>query len=73
MIDPAAANLAKNKNLTSFFIRKEASLRLWEGAASGMSLINSFLILTTLTIYQFGLYQLVLSFIAIVGGFSPKF
>lgn len=53
-----------------FFIKGEASLRFWESIASGASLVNSFLILSFLSVYQFGLYQLILAFIALAGGFS---
>ena len=45
-------------------------MRFWELVASGASLINSFLILSFLSVYHFGLYQLVLAFIGLVGGFN---
>lgn len=54
----------------NFFLKGESSLRLWESIASILSLFNSFLILTSLSLHQFGLYQLVLSLVAMVGGFN---
>jgi len=66
----SAKLLKKSRSLHEFFVRGEGSLRFWEGIATGTSLVNSFFILTTLTIYQFGLYQLVLAFIGIVGSFN---
>ena len=62
--------LKKGRSLQEFFIKGEFSLRFWESIASGVSLINSFIILTALSVFEFGLYQLVLAFIGIIGGFN---
>ncbi len=70
--DKTKIGLEKYGSLTEFFIKGEGSLRIYETIATGISLVNSFFILTALSIYQFGLYQLVLSFIAIVSSLNFK-
>lgn len=63
-------NLDQIGSIPRFLIKGEGSLRLWESIASALSLVNSFLILTSLSLHQFGLYQLVLSLVTVVGGFN---
>ncbi len=43
------------------FIRGEAALGFWAFAKKGVGAVNSFLIISSLSIYQFGVYQLVLA------------
>lgn len=57
-------------SIPRFLIKGEGGLRLWELAGSGLSLVNSFFILSSLSLHQFGLYQLILSLVGIVGGFN---
>lgn len=63
-------NLNQIGSIPRFLLKGEGGLRLWELAGSGLSLINSFFIISSLSLHQFGLYQLVLSSIGIVGGFN---
>ena len=43
---------------------------MWDLVGSAFSLINSFFIIQALSLYQFGLYQLVLAFIGLVNSFN---
>ena len=43
------------------FIQGEAALGFWAFAKKGVGAVNSFLIISSLSIYQFGVYQLVLA------------
>jgi O-antigen/teichoic acid export membrane protein len=54
-------------SISQLFVRGEASFGLWNGAAKGVAIINSFIALSWLTFYQFGLYQLLLASISLVG------
>lgn len=52
------------------FVRGNILERAWTLAASGLSLANSLFILAVLSVYEFGLYQLVLSAAALGSVFS---
>ncbi len=52
------------------YVRGEFRAQFWNVVVKGAGLANSFLILTALTVYQFGLYQLVLAAIAIADNLS---
>ncbi|MDO8467169.1 MAG: hypothetical protein Q7S83_03475 [bacterium] len=57
-------------SLLHYFFKGEALKRFFDTLATGIGLINSYFIISTLSVFHFGLYQLVLSFIAILDGFS---
>ncbi len=57
-------------SIPGFLVKGEGGLRMWELVGSGLSLINSFFILSSLSLHQFGLYQLTLSLVGIVAGFN---
>lgn len=54
---------------TKTFLRGEALTSFWNIANKGVGLVNSFLILNFLSIFQFGLYQLIISFGVIIVSF----
>ncbi len=56
--------------MSEFSIKGESVIRVWDGVGSAFSLANSFFIISALSLYQFGLYQLVLAFIELVGSFN---
>jgi O-antigen/teichoic acid export membrane protein len=60
----------KNKPLLPLFIKGEVSQRFFNLLSNGIGFINSYFIITYLSVYQFGLYQLVLSFISILSTFD---
>lgn len=55
------------------FIRGNVLDRSWSLVVTGVGLLTSFLTLTALSIYEFGLYQLVLAAVAFIGTFSVDF
>ncbi|MDP3727102.1 MAG: hypothetical protein Q8R35_00505, partial [bacterium] len=52
------------------FIRGNVLDRSWSLVVTGVGLLTSFLTLTALSVYEFGLYQLVLAAVAFIGMFS---
>ena len=54
---------------TKTLIKGEISYGFWNLTHKGISLVNSFFILNFLSIFQFGLYQLIISFSSIVISF----
>lgn len=56
----------KNKSVLRLMIRGELSQRFFNLIGIGLGLINSFFIITYLSVFEFGLYQLVLAFISVV-------
>lgn len=60
----------QQQSFSQRLFRGEFTAQFWNAAVKGTSLANSFLILTALTVYQFGLYQLVLAAIAIAESLS---
>ena len=55
------------------FIHGSILNRSWSGAAQAVGLASSFLILHALSVSQFGLYQLILSAVAMADTFSTRF
>lgn len=64
----------KNKKpLIHYFLVAQTSQRLFDGITKALVLVNSFFIITSITVFAYGLYQLVLSFVSIARGFGSKF
>lgn len=63
----------KPKRLSYYFLKNETTRRFYETSATVLGLINSFFIISYLSVFNFGMYQLMLSFIAILEGFSAGF
>lgn len=64
-----------NKNITSFsklFIRGETYFGFWNIAGKGLALLNSLIVIKYLSLYEYGVYQLVLAFNGLVGSFFLK-
>lgn len=57
-------------SLLHYFFKGELSKRFFDTLATGLGLINSYFIISSLSVFHFGLYQLVLSFISILDSFS---
>ncbi len=60
----------QKKPLSYYFVKGEALKRTTDVLATAVGLANSFLTITVLSVFQFGLYQLVLAFVGIVDGFN---
>lgn len=58
------------KPLSHYFLKGEALSRFYSLATTGVGLVNSFFIITYLSVFHFGLYQLLLAFIGILGSFN---
>lgn len=52
------------------YLRGEAFLQFWNTLAKGLGVTNSFLVLSALSVYQFGLYQLVVAVVIITESFT---
>lgn len=63
-------NPIKTKRLSYYFLKNETTRRLYETSATVLGLVNSFFIISYLSVFHFGMYQLMLSLIAILEGFS---
>ena len=63
----------KPKRLSYYFLKNETTRRFYETSAMGLGLINSFFIISYLSVFHFGMYQLMLSFIAILESVSAGF
>lgn len=63
----------KNKRLSYYFLKNETTRRFYETSATVLGLANSFFIISYLSVFHFGMYQLMLSFMAILEGFSAGF
>ena len=63
----------KNKKLSYYFLKNETTRRFYETSATVLGLVNSFFIISYLSVFHFGMYQLMLSLIAILEGFSAGF
>ncbi len=64
------SNSLQNKPLLPFFIRGEVSQRIFNLLSTGIGFVNSFFIITYLSVFNFGLYQLILAFIGVLGAFD---
>lgn len=60
-----SASPAKPLSLSRRILQGELASQFWNAAAKGLGLINSFLVLAALSVYDFGLYQLILAAMAI--------
>lgn len=60
----------QKQSLFHYFIKGEAAKRVYDVIATSFGLLNSFLVITYLSVFHFGLYQLVLSFVAILESFN---
>lgn len=63
----------KNKKLSYYFLKNETTRRFYETSATMLGLVSSFFIISSLSVFHFGMYQLMLSLIAILEGFSAGF
>ena len=61
------------KRLSYYFLKNETTRRFYETSATVLGLVNSFFIISYLSVFHFGLYQLMLSLIAILESFSAGF
>ena len=62
----------ENRSLSKLFVKAELFNRVFDNAATAIGLVNSFLTITFLSVLQFGIYQLILAFIAIIDGLTIK-
>lgn len=60
------------KPLSYYFVKGEALKRVYDTSAMGTGLVNSFLVISHLSVFAFGLYQLILAFVSILDGLSVK-
>lgn len=62
----------ENKPLSYYFVKNLSLDKLYNYSSRALRLVNSFLIITHLSVFHFGLYQLVLSFVRILESFNIK-
>ena len=53
-----------------YFLKGEATKRVFDGIATAVGLVNSYFIISNLSIFHFGLYQLMLSLVSLLDGFN---
>lgn len=63
----------KKKPLSHYLLKAEAAKRITDVVAKLLSLANSYLIISSLSVFYFGFYQLILSFISILRSLGIKF
>ncbi len=63
----------QTKPLAHYFFRAESAKRVFGALETGITLVNSYFIISTLSVFSFGLYQLILSFISILRGIGINF
>ena len=63
----------QKKPLSHYIFKAEVAKRFFDTLDKGISLINSYFIISSLSVFSFGLYQLVLSFVSIVRGLGINF
>lgn len=63
----------QKKPLTHYLFRAEASKRIFDISTKALSLVNSYFIISSLSVFAFGFYQLILSFISILRSLGIKF
>lgn len=61
-----------NIHFSKLFIRGEASFGVWNIAGKGLAFSNSLIVIKYLSLYEYGVYQLVLAFSGLVGSFFLK-
>jgi O-antigen/teichoic acid export membrane protein len=59
----------KSPSLLAVFLKGEAVSAFWNFLTKGIGLLNTFLTITSLTLYQYGVFQLLLSFAGISSDF----
>lgn len=59
------ANERLKLHFSKVFLKGEANFGLWDTVSTGIGFLNTFLIISTLTVYEYGLFQLILSGYAI--------
>lgn len=59
----------KSGSFMSLFLKGEAVSAFWNFTTKGIGLLNTFLTITSLTLYQYGVFQLILSFSGIPSDF----
>jgi len=63
-------NIPKDKrSFSNKFLSGEAHFGFWDSVSKGIGLLNTFFIVTTLSIYEYGVFQLLLSVYAIFNNF----
>ncbi len=63
----------QKKPLLHYFLKGEFLKRIFDNTATAVGLVNSFFIIHTLSVFQFGLYQLVLAFVNLLDNFNLEF
>lgn len=63
----------QKKPLSHYLFRAEATKRVFDALEKGITLINSYFIISSLSLFSFGLYQLILSLVSIVRGLGVNF
>lgn len=60
----------QKKPLSHYFFKGEGLKRFYDTIARGIGIVNSYFTISYLSVFQFGLYQLILAFINIAQGFN---
>lgn len=63
----------QKKSLLHYFFKGEFLKRFYDTTAMGVGLVNSYFIIHTLSVFHFGLYQLVLAFVNLLDNFNLEF
>lgn len=63
----------QKRSLLHYFFKGEVLKRVFDNTATGVGLLNSYFIIHTLSIFHFGLYQLVLAFVNLLDNFNLEF
>jgi len=63
----------QKRPLSHYLFHAEAAKRISDVLVKGLSLVNSYFIISSLSVFYFGFYQLILSFISILRSLSVKF
>ncbi len=53
-----------------YFLKGEATKRVFDGISTAVGLVNSYFIISNLSVFHFGLYQLMLSLVSILDNFN---
>ncbi len=62
----------KQQSFFSSFVSGETSFGVWNGVSKVLNLTNAFIVIGFLSLYEFGVYQLVLATYGLVGSFFLK-
>ena len=66
-------NKDQKKPLSHYLFKAEATKRVFDTLEKGVSLLNSYFIISSISVFSFGLYQLILSLVSIVRGLGLNF